>query len=161
MRRARIRVALVMLLITGVLTGLWWDTLVDQTARQRAFDRIKPGMTIPQVERVMRWSGGLHIEQTAKYGRSPIYRWEDAYSTVAVTFSWPVFQDEPVVIDKSLERKDPLDLGRLLRRRFILFTLWLLGLALLVRGMLTPKPADALNSPPTSDTKDGADSPTD
>jgi len=161
MRQARIRNSLIVLLVAGCLTGLWWDTVIDPSARERSYDRIESGMTIPQVERLMRWPGeqppmkicgdmDYHAQQFKQYGTPHLYRWEDAYSTVFVTFRAPA-PNEPVVVSKGRTLKDPPDLDALLRWRLTLCFFWLLSLGLLLRGLLTPRPTDTLNSPLTSD----------
>ncbi len=171
MRRSRILNALVVLLIVGVFSGLWWDTVIDLDARQRAYDRIVPGMTLSQVEWLMRGRGetqflkisgdpDYHSRQWKLHGVPRIYKWEDAYATIVVEFQAPE-PNPPRVVRLWRETRDPPKLDGVWRCRFGLSFFWLLGFSLLTRGLLTAKPPVALNSPPTSDTKDGVDSPTD
>jgi len=169
MRRARIRNSLIVLLVAGCLTGLWWDTVIDLDARQRAYDRIQPGMTLSEVERLMRWQGQpwpipFHGDPDSprdpKSGYELAYRWEDARTEVTVRFrKYP--EQTPFVSRVWREPKKTPDLNLLLFWRVVIACFWLLSLTLLIRGLLTAKPGAALNSPPSSDTKDDADSPTD
>jgi hypothetical protein len=147
---------------------VWWPTVVDLSARQRAYDAIQPGMTQLEVERLMRGSGELqfnkisgdpcyHAEQWKKYGYPHLYTWEDTYTTVFVTFQAPD-PNPPVVVGVGRTPKAHPALNSLLFWRIELGLFWLVTLMLLLWAALTPKPttpaervepADAANPPHT------------
>jgi hypothetical protein len=164
----RLRNALIALLVTSVLTYVWWPTVVDLSARQRAYDAIQPGMTLGEVERLMRGSGKVgfvkvsgppeyHAQQWKLHGFPQIYTWEDAYTEVTVRFQAPE-PNPPVVVSVSRSPKARPDLNSLLFWRIVLGLFWLVTLMLLLWAALTPKPTtsaepveptDGANPPPT------------
>ncbi|MCE9561082.1 MAG: hypothetical protein K8U57_03405 [Planctomycetes bacterium] len=164
MRKGRIRSGMALLLITGVLAVVYWDTVIDLSARPRAAARIQIGMSLQEVEAIMGSKG--ESPSFDIIGASKRWRWEDAYTAIDVHFNTrSPKESQPllsyVVIAVVQQEKQPPELGRLWLQRSGFYLLALVGVGFLVRGLLTPKPVDALNSPPTSDTKDSADSPTD
>jgi len=167
MRRVRIRNVVAVVLLGGALVVLWFDTVRSPTSTER----IQPGMTLRQVQSLMRDSGkpqflvvsgdpeGLQSIWT-QYGFPRRYRWEDASTMADVTFQAPE-PKTPVVVSIVRKPKATAGTDELQPWRLFLALFILLGLVFAIRGLLTAKPIAALNSPPTSDTKDGADSPTD
>lgn len=149
MRRKRIGSGLAILVVAGALALYWWDTVIDLDARQRAYDRIRPGMTLAQVEWVMGGPGEPQFVLTSgqpehwpRGSPGSRYSWDDAYTAVTVRFSSTQTGDGCV---QSISRgsKDRPELGWLWFRRVALLLLAAQGIRLVRRGLRTPKPIRA------------------
>lgn len=163
----RFRTALLVTVVAAALTGVKWDTAVDLSARQRAYDQIQHGMTLREVESLMGWPGEMqfikvsgdpdhHARQWKEHGFPHRYKWEDAYTTVVVDFRAPE-PNPPVVAWVWRETKRKPELGGVWRWRAVLCALWLLAFYLLVLGLLTPNSPNVSNLPsaPGASSSDG------
>ena len=135
------------LLLTAVgITLNSWSAVVDLGARQRAFDEVRVGMTVPEVEAIMGSRGEQQLrfisgppKYWAEVGVPLTYRWEDADTIMDVTFQGPR-GTPPAVVSRKQERKESPDLVKVWLLRVALLILCAFGFGLVARGLLRREP---------------------
>jgi hypothetical protein len=151
-------------LLTGVglVAVARWDAITDPESQKLRCRQIVPGMKLREVEALMGekgepqlcfWCGPVFLRPDEVFN----HRWENPYATIDVLFEGPRGAAE--VIHINIHVKNPPDFTNIWATRTILLLSALLGFGFIVIGLWPRKPSDSLNSLPTSDKKDGVESP--
>jgi hypothetical protein len=139
------------------------DVVTDPNSQRLPHRQIAHGMKLPEVEAILGCKGepqGGFITGSMDYWAKHEYykhRWEDPYTTIDVSFQGPRGAATVVHIDRRA--KNPPDLVRIWRLPIGLALLALTGVSCVVHGLRPRNARDRLNSPTTSDRKDGEVSP--
>ena len=130
-----------------------WDPVINPPVPAPWDHRkVRKGMTLAEVETVMGGEGKpqiVYISGSLNYWREHDYfkhRWEDAFTTVDVSFQGP--NGHATVVDIETRPKPPPEPVDLWVPRIVFALLALLGLWLMATGLLSRPRPPAADSPP-------------